>query len=109
MASRKYLIGFESIVPQFRKNETPFFRPIYGLMETIPGYHIIVTTISSKEEAIRYVTKLNQDGFPAMIASKNDFGHFRISLNSFIRKQDALEELAIVRKGLSPDAWLLRQ
>jgi len=74
-----------------------------------PRYHIIVGTINSLEKAEGYANSLSEKGFPAIIAGKNKFGHYRISLNSFLLKKEALEELAAIRNDINPDAWLLKK
>lgn len=70
-------------------------------------YHVIAGAFQFVENAHRKVNQLNAKGFNAKILGKNKWGLTQVAYASFLKKTDAYQNLASVRKNDSNDAWLL--
>lgn len=101
--------GLALINPQFRKNEGIKLTPD-DLVNKVPGgYHIIAGTFTSEIAAADFIELYRMKGYTPLITGMNDRGDYRVSVKSFVRKNDALEFLAMFRKEEIPDAWLLKK
>lgn len=71
------------------------------------AYIIIVGAFKSFENAERFVIELKAKGYDAYIAGRSENGLFRVSIHSSMERKKAFRELALIRAGGFPDAWLL--
>jgi len=71
------------------------------------NYAIIVGAFRVRENADKLVAKLTQEGYNAAIYDTTRTGLFRVSIGSFISKEEAFGQLAMVRSKNYTSAWLL--
>lgn len=70
-------------------------------------YYIVAGSFKSHENAMRMVEEAGSRGYAAEL-SENDNGFYRVLLNSYSTKEDALKLLDKVRSDYS-DCWILRK
>ena len=70
-------------------------------------YAIIVGVFRFRENADNLVDKLNQEGYHAVIYDTTRTGLFRVSIGSYISRDEAIGQLAMVRSKNYTTAWLL--
>lgn len=71
------------------------------------AYHIIIGSFENTINAQQLVDKLNTSGWNARIAESSK-GMHRVSIASYINKQEAIAALNKIREERNPNAWLLR-
>ena len=71
------------------------------------NFHIIAGAFEFPENAEKKVNQLKEKGFDAAIIGKNKWGLTQVTFNSFSDKNDAINNLYIIQKTVSKDAWLL--
>jgi nucleoid DNA-binding protein len=71
------------------------------------AYHIIIGSFENTINAQQLVDELNTSGWNASLAESSN-GMFRVSIASYINKQEALVQLDKIREERNPNAWLLR-
>ena len=68
---------------------------------------IIVGAFRFKENAENLVSDLVKKGYDAAIVGQTGSGLHRVQLRSFDNKEEAIQQLSMVRSGSYPGAWLL--
>ena len=79
--------------------------------EPIPAsqYFLIAGSFKNHENAIRFNDRLVNDGYPSVVLEPEN-NLFRVALNSFVSKDEAIRALGEVRKNPArSDAWLLKR
>jgi cell division septation protein DedD len=71
------------------------------------AYHIIIGSFENTINAQQLVDELSTSGWNASLAESSN-GMFRVSIASYINKQEALVQLYKIREERNPNAWLLR-
>jgi nucleoid DNA-binding protein len=72
-------------------------------------YHIIVASLEYRTMAEVYAEKLISNGYPeATVIGPASNGNYRVSMDNFNEKSQALLHLTYARKLIDPNAWLLR-
>jgi cell division septation protein DedD len=71
------------------------------------NYAIIVGAFRFRENADKLIAKLNQEGYNAVIYDTTRTGLFRVSIGSYISRDEAIGQLAMVRSKNYTTAWLL--
>jgi len=71
------------------------------------AYHIIIGSFENTINAQQLVDELNASGWNARLAESSQ-GMHRVSIASYINKQEALAQLDKIREERNPNAWLLR-
>jgi nucleoid DNA-binding protein len=72
-------------------------------------YHIIVASLEYRTMAEVYADKLIRNGYPeAAVIGPSRNGNYRVSMDNFNEKSQALLHLMYARKLIDPNAWLLR-
>jgi hypothetical protein len=90
------------------KTETQQASVKLQVVQTKPGdFAIIIGAFKFKENAENLVIDLKAKGYDAAIVGQTRTGLYRVSLNSFNDKEKAIQQLALVRSGQYPGAWLL--
>jgi len=69
-------------------------------------YHVVIGCFSVKENATKLIAKYEEQGFSPRVLDEHR-GLFRVTLDSYSAKQEAIDELRAVRRLGSQDAWLL--
>ena len=70
-------------------------------------YMIIVGAFRFLENAESLVSELKGKGYDAAMVGQTKTGLYRVSLQSFSEKNDAIKQLAMTRSGKFSSAWLL--
>jgi hypothetical protein len=70
-------------------------------------YAIIVGAFRVRENADKLVAKLTKEGFNGVIYDTTRTGLFRVSIGSYINREEAIGQLAMVRSKNYSSAWLL--
>jgi cell division septation protein DedD len=70
-------------------------------------YAIIVGAFRFRENADNLVAKLKDEGYNAGIFDTTTTGLFRVSVDTFSNKDEAIAQLAVVRSNNYSSAWLL--
>jgi hypothetical protein len=81
-------------------------RETAGLSATKP-YAIIVGAFRFRENADNLVVKLKQEGYDAGIFDTTITGLFRVSVGTFVSRNEAMGQLTAVRSTNYSSAWLL--
>ena len=72
-------------------------------------YHIIVSSLEYRTMAEVYAEKLIRKGYPeATVIGPARNGNYRVSMDNFNEKSQALLHLMYARKLIDPNAWLLK-
>jgi cell division septation protein DedD len=71
------------------------------------AYHIIIGSFENTINAQLLVDELSASGWNASLAESSQ-GMHRVSIASYINKQEALAQLNKIREERNPNAWLLR-
>jgi nucleoid DNA-binding protein len=72
-------------------------------------YHLIAGSFLENENAGNLIEFYQNNGYMPIILGPADNGYFRVSIAAYLRKDEALEELNLVRSQFNPNVWLLRQ
>ena len=73
-----------------------------------PDVHFIIAgAFGIEENAQKFAEELRQKGYDSFIAGKNRRGLFRVSIEGFSDKNEALAKINEYRSGEFPGAWLL--
>ena len=86
------------VKPEVRETSDPFAKKPYA---------IIVGAFRFRENADNMGIKLKQEGYDAGIFNTTTTGLFRVSVGTFINRDKAIEQLAVVRSNKYSSAWLL--
>jgi cell division septation protein DedD len=70
-------------------------------------FAIIVGAFRFRENADNMVIKLKQEGYDAGIFDTTKTGLFRVSVGTFVNRDEAIGQLATVRSNNYSSAWLL--
>jgi hypothetical protein len=72
-------------------------------------FSIIVGAFKIEDNAVRLVADLRSKGFDARIIDVTKTGLFRVAMQNFATREEALTTLASVRSGQFSSAWLLEK
>jgi hypothetical protein len=72
-------------------------------------YAIIVGAFRFHENAVRLVAKLQEEGFNASIIDTTRTGLYRVCLQTYADRTEALRELGMIRSREFASAWLLQK
>jgi hypothetical protein len=72
-------------------------------------YHLIAGSFLENENADNLISFYESNGYTPAIIGPSAGGYFRVSIAAYLRKDEALEELNLVRRKFNPNVWLLRQ
>ena len=71
-------------------------------------YHIVAASYNNMNQAENFKGKLYKKGYPSIVLEQK--GKFRVVMQSFNKKETAINELVRLRKlNKTPDLWLLHQ
>lgn len=71
-------------------------------------YHIVAASYNNIKQAENFKGRLFQKGYPSIVLQQK--GKFRVVMQSFNKKETAINELIRLRKlNKTPDLWLLYQ
>lgn len=94
------------VVPQTQPKRV--IEVVTSQKEVLPGdYSIIVGAFKFEENAQKLVAELQGKGYDAALVGQTKSGLHRVQLRSFNSKEEAIQQLAMVRSGQYPGAWLL--
>ena len=72
------------------------------------NYHIVAASYNNINQAENFKGRLYQKGYPSIVLEQK--GKFRVVMQSFNKKETAINELIRLRKlNKTPDLWLLYQ
>ena len=90
------------------KVETPHQPPPQNIQQKM--YYIIGGSFKSIENAESLILSYQERGYDkSCVIGQAANGFHRVSISAYLRKNDAITELNIVRENLNPDAWVLRK
>ena len=69
-------------------------------------YYLIAGSFQELSNARRLMNQLNQKGYPSEILQRNGEG-YRVAIESYDKKEKAMESLYRLRKSYSKDIWVL--
>lgn len=72
-------------------------------------YHLIAGSFLENGNAGNLISFYQSKGYTPAVIGPSANGYFRVSIAAYIRKEEALEELNLVRMKFNPNVWLLRQ
>jgi hypothetical protein len=72
-------------------------------------FSIVVGAFKIRENADRFVSKLKTAGHNAFIVDQTKTGLYRVSIDSFSSRDEALEAMTNIRATEFPSAWLLEK
>lgn len=72
-------------------------------------YHLIAGSFEKAENADGLISDYTRDGYDPKIIGQAENGNYRVSIAAYLRKDEALAELEIVRVKYNPNIWVLRQ
>ncbi|MCG1035358.1 SPOR domain-containing protein [Polaribacter sargassicola] len=75
--------------------------------EVYKPYHIVAGAFQAIENAETKVNQLKEKGFNASIIGTNKWGLIQVVFNSYVNRNDAINNLYKIQKTISKDAWLL--
>ena len=73
----------------------------------VRAYHIIIGSFENETNAKQLSDELSRLGRNALVVSSAK-GMYRVSIDSYVDKQEALHQLQKLREEQNPNAWLLR-
>lgn len=79
------------------------------LVTTGKMFYLIGGSFENVENADKLISKYAQRGYNPQIIGQAANGYFRVSLQSYLRRQEAMTELERIRANEIPGAWVLRQ
>ncbi len=88
----------QSVTPQVKATSSPDLNKQYA---------IIVGAFRFRENADNLVAKLKEEGYTAGIYDMTTTGLLRVSIGSYTSRNEAIEQLAVVRMNNCSSAWLL--
>lgn len=77
--------------------------------KSIKNFHVIAGAFRFPANAHRKVNQLIQEGYDARILGVNKWNLTVVSYGSYSTRNEALEELDLIRKYVAKDSWLLIQ
>jgi cell division protein FtsN len=77
--------------------------------KSVKNFHVIAGAFRFPANAHRKVNQLIQEGYDARILGVNKWNLTVVSYGSFSTRNEALEELDLIRKYVAKDSWLLIQ
>jgi hypothetical protein len=72
-------------------------------------YHLIAGSFLETQNADNLIAFYKESGYAPVLTGPSGSGYYRVSIAAYLRKDEALEELKIVRDKFDPSVWLLRQ
>lgn len=75
--------------------------------ESPKTFHVVAGAFQFPENAQKKLSQLKKKGFNAAILGLNNWGLTQVSFDSFYSRKEALATLAIIKKEVSSDAWIL--
>jgi nucleoid DNA-binding protein len=91
------------------KNEV-LLKPVQeSVKESGGSFAIIIGAFRIRDNAERIVAKLCNEGHKAVIIDQTKTGLFRVSIDSYSNREEAIRELADIRAVDYPAAWLLEK
>ncbi len=100
--------SLDSPIPAIKDHqiETP---PKTTIDETSFNYFIIAGAFKNLNNARSLVEKLTTKGYDARIVGTSSGGLHRVSYNGYILRDDALENMRLIRSNENPQAWVLKR
>ncbi|MFO8129147.1 MAG: SPOR domain-containing protein [Bacteroidales bacterium] len=89
----------EQPVPETQKQTGP---------DVQPGYYIIVSSYPTEELAREYFDELKTQGYNPTVIGPTEKGHYRVSIDNYQDKKDAMERLDVIKTYYKSSAWLIR-
>ena len=72
-------------------------------------YYLIGGSFENVENADKLISKYSGKGYNPQIIGQASNGYYRVSINDYLYKEDAMTELRRIRVSEIPGAWVLRQ
>jgi cell division protein FtsN len=70
-------------------------------------YHVVAGAFQFPENAEKKVNQLKKQGYKASILGANKWGLIEVAFDSFLDKNEAINNLYKIQATVSEDAWLL--
>ncbi len=70
-------------------------------------FFIIAGSFKVLNNAEKLIHQLNAKGYNAGIVGQNKYDFYRVCFNGYINRNEAEQQLAIIRKEENPEAWIL--
>ena len=105
-SSIKEIERLNNEIDDLKGNDEPLFIESVNESEITIGFHIIAGSFASKTNAEKLVKKLQSEGFDSSIIGQNVKGLYRVVVQSFKNKKEALDEMQNL-KASGKSVWLL--
>ncbi|MCK4676612.1 MAG: SPOR domain-containing protein [Bacteroidales bacterium] len=99
---------FDSPIPVMNDHQIET-SPKTTIDETSFNYFIIAGAFKNLNNASSLVEKLTAKGYDARIVGVSSGGLHRVSYNGYTRRDDALENMRLIRSNENPEAWVLKR
>ena len=73
------------------------------------SYFIIAGSFKSYNNAVKLVKHLKSNGYDALIAGSNQYGMTRVAYAGYRTRQEAVQQLSIIRQQNNPSAWIMKK
>lgn len=82
---------------------------VQSVSSTGVKYYLIGGSFENVENADKLISKYRGKGYNPRIIGQASNGYYRVSINDYLYKEDAMTELRRIRVSEIPGAWVLRQ
>jgi nucleoid DNA-binding protein len=82
---------------------------VQSVSSTGVKYYLIGGSFENVENADKLISKYSGKGYNPQIIGQASNGYYRVSINDYLYKEDAMTELRRIRVSEIPGAWVLRQ
>ncbi|PZD77413.1 HU family DNA-binding protein [Mesonia sp. K7] len=123
VGTRKYLEDIQShnLVEQQKANklveqeiqeatfviQNPLPKVVFEIEKQVGKYHVVAGAFREKENAVKKVNQLKDQGFSPREIGVNNYGLHQVIYQSFETRAEAIRKLYEIKKTSNPEAWLL--
>jgi len=87
--------------------QNPLPEIVFKVKTEVGNYHIVAGAFREKENALKKVTQLKEEGFSPREIGANKYGLHQVVYGSFETRREALNKLREVKRTNNSGAWLL--
>jgi len=73
------------------------------------SYFIVAGSFKNYNNAVKLVKQLKSNGYSALIAGTNQYGMTRVAYAGFKTRQEAAQQLSVIRQQNNPSAWIMKK
>jgi len=91
------------------KSVVPAQKLVQSVSSTGVKYYLIGGSFENVENADKLISRYSGKGYNPQIIGQASNGYYRVSINDYLYKEDAMTELRRIRVSEIPGAWVLSQ